>query len=192
MQQADKKEAANRYGAYTEMTIFLTTGESIMSYDLQQQAIQLILSSLPDKFLPLFGPPAQAASVLRSCLQLEQSILLLQGQQLAGLLGYYHHRRGFLNLPTSALSMPVAPQQFYIEILCTAANFRQRGIGSILLQQAIHTARQTGCTTMALDVYQHNSTAIRLYRQNDFGITSRQRARPPLQQYVFLRMEQPV
>ena len=106
MQQADKKEAANRYGAYTGMTIFLITGESIMSHDLQQQAIQLILASLPDKFLPLFGPPSQTASLLRNCLQLEQSILLLQGQQLAGLLGYYHHRHGFLNLPTSALSMP--------------------------------------------------------------------------------------
>lgn len=163
-----------------------------MSHDLQQQAIQLILASLPDKFLPLFGPPPQTASLLRNCLQLEQSILLLQGQQLAGLLGYYHHRHGFLNLPTSALSMPVAPQQFYIEILCTALNFRQRGIGSTLLQQAIHTARQAGCTTLALDVYQHNSTAIRLYRQNGFGITGRQRARPPLQQYMFLRMEQPV
>lgn len=163
-----------------------------MSNKIQQEAVQLLLTCLPDKLLPLFATRAQTENTLDHCLNMQQSIMIAnQEHTLIGLLGYFQHGRSFLNLPQSALAVPVKPQQFYIEILCTAPAYRHQGIATKLLQQAKQRARRLHCHELALDVYRNNLAAIRTYHQLGFQITGQHQAKAPLEQMVFYRMTAP-
>lgn len=163
-----------------------------MSEQLQQLAVQLLLTCLPDKLLPLFTTRSQAEEQLFRCLDLQQAFTVLQQNELVGLLGYYQHRHSFLNLPYSALAVPVKPQQFYIEILCTAPAYRHQGIAQHLLQQAKELAQKNNCKELALDVYCRNQAAIKTYGHFGFQLTNQHRAKAPLQQMLFYRMTAPV
>ena len=160
-----------------------------MSTISKKQTVQLLLNCLPDKFIPLFGSAEQASKTLEQQLNLQNMFAITKDAQLAGLLGFYNRGQSFLNLPASALAVPVTSQQFYIEILCTAPAFRQQGIAQMLLQQAEQRARQAHCQALSLDVWQGNDAALRLYRKTGFQIVSQHRAREPLSCYQFLRME---
>lgn len=155
----------------------------------REQAVQLLLDCLPDKWIPLFGSAEQASQRLERQLNLQNMLAIARDTQLAGLLGFYSRGQSFLNLADSALAAPVPPRQFYIEMLCTAPAFRQQGVAQLLLQQAEQRARQAHCQVLSLDVWQGNDAALRLYRQAGFQIVSQRRAREPLSCYQFLRME---
>lgn len=163
-----------------------------MKDPLQQQAVQLLLTCLPDKLLPLFATREHTESQLYHCLNLRQAITVKRQDELAGLLGYYHHGHSFLNLPASALAVPVKPQQFYIEILCTAPDYRRQGIARELLQQANHLAWRSHCSELALDVCCGNQEAIQTYRRFGFQLAGQHRAQVPLQQMRFYRMIAPI
>ena len=160
-----------------------------MSVITKNQAIQLLLDCLPDKLIPLFGSTTQASKILEQRLNLQNMLTITQDEKLTGLLGFYNRGQGFLNLSASALAVPVTPQQFYIEILCTAPAFRQQGIARLLLQQAEQQAKQIHCKSLVLDVWQHNYAALCLYRQAGFQLVGQHRAQAPLSHYTFLKME---
>lgn len=155
---------------------------------LQQEAAHLLLTCFPDIFPPLFRSPQQAAYTLSNCLNLQQALLLRQQQQITALLGYAQPNRNFLNLHHPALQAPVPPEQFYIEILCTAPNYRQQGLARQLLQQAFTLAQGYQYKEIALDVVSTNRAAIQLYQQTGFIITGQHQAQTPLQHISFYRM----
>lgn len=164
--------------------------------ELREQAAALLLRCFPEKFYPLLSASlaekSAACAALADALVIGQSILARDGDNMAGLLGYFCGGRSFLQLPHNALDAPVRPSQLYIEMLCTASEYRRRGIGRALLSEAARLARRFGCQELALDVHRQNEPALALYRAAGFQISGTRRARPPLAQFVFLRLERPL
>ncbi len=163
-----------------------------MQISQKSEAVSLLLSCFPDKWLPLFSSSQQAETILSRHIDLRQSLQIEKQEQLAGLLGYSYHGRSFLNLPVSALAAPVHPRQFYLEILCTAPDLRCQGISTTLLRQAHLLASGCHAQELALDVACNNLPAIRLYQRAGFRLASRRRAAFPLQHFSFFRMTAPV
>jgi ribosomal-protein-alanine N-acetyltransferase len=61
----------------------------------------------------------------------------------------------------------------HIGTLATHPDFRQRGVGRILLSRALLEAREEGCTTSFLEVRNTNLAAQALYNQFGYEITGR-------------------
>jgi RimJ/RimL family protein N-acetyltransferase len=52
--------------------------------------------------------------------------------------------------------------------LMVAADYRRRGVGQALLEQAVHWARDTGVRKLELHVFPHNEAALALYERFGF------------------------
>jgi L-phenylalanine/L-methionine N-acetyltransferase len=65
-------------------------------------------------------------------------------------------REGGLNRHVAALGMSVSKE------------WRGRGVGSALLQEALRWARSVGVEKVSLTVYEHNTRAVALYRKFGF------------------------
>lgn len=62
----------------------------------------------------------------------------------------------------------VVDESSLIEI-CVAPNFQGQGLGKLLLQHYIETAKEKGATSCWLEVRESNSSARRLYQSLDFN-----------------------
>jgi ribosomal protein S18 acetylase RimI-like enzyme len=69
-----------------------------------------------------------------------------------------------------------APGSWYVNALAAFPEFRNRGLGTSLLDEADRLTRVTGATTVSLIVAEENKGAMRLYRRNGY----REAARRPL------------
>ena len=56
------------------------------------------------------------------------------------------------------------PGSFYINMLATYPDYRQRGVGAGLMGAVDGLAREAGCTLSSLVVFEENAGALRLYR----------------------------
>ncbi|HUA64562.1 MAG TPA: GNAT family N-acetyltransferase [Alphaproteobacteria bacterium] len=63
-----------------------------------------------------------------------------------------------------------AMQLLYIQHIVVAPNFRQRGIGSLLLNKAVEIAQQKGIKRVELDVWAFNIEAQRFYAKRGFEV----------------------
>lgn len=79
-------------------------------------------------------------------------VVAVAGDQLIGLLHMEVSRHGF-----AELGMLVHP------------GWRERGIGSALLEAGIALARRQGLHKLSLEVFAHNTAAIGLYRKSGFA-----------------------
>ena len=52
--------------------------------------------------------------------------------------------------------------------MCVDAEWRGRGVGGALVEEAVATARDLGAHKIALQVWPHNEPALRLYRRHGF------------------------
>jgi len=62
----------------------------------------------------------------------------------------------------------LAPGSWYVNVLATYPEFRGRGIGSILLEEAGHKAREATCTGLSIIVSDANTGARRLYERSGY------------------------
>lgn len=67
----------------------------------------------------------------------------------------------------------VGPGVAHITQFCIAPDQRRRGLGAVLLRQALHSLREAGFSAITLTVTEANASAIRLYKQ--FGFRTRHR-----------------
>lgn len=61
-----------------------------------------------------------------------------------------------------------AADEFDISNIAVRCDFRRRGIGGMLLDKIINTAREYGATAVNLEVRESNSAAICLYERRNF------------------------
>lgn len=64
------------------------------------------------------------------------------------------------------------PPVAQVSSLAVHPRYQRRGLGTLLLQQAVARARRAGCTWVALEVDRENP-AVRLYRRLGFGVCRR-------------------
>jgi len=57
---------------------------------------------------------------------------------------------------------------FYIDILACFPEFRSRGLGSRLIQDAVEKAHAAGCQKICLLAFEENEAAVRLYERKGF------------------------
>ncbi len=63
-----------------------------------------------------------------------------------------------------------APGSFYINALAVFLGWRDRGLGSLLLEAAEDRARQLGCRTISVQAFSQNPGAVRLYQRHGFKL----------------------
>ena len=57
----------------------------------------------------------------------------------------------------------------YLDDLCVDENHRKQGIGKALLSHVIEQAKQNGCSSLRLNVWSLNESAMRFYEQSGFA-----------------------
>ena len=119
-----------------------------------------ILATLLEALAASLGEPCPArseyaAEVLRTgrC----QVLLAVRDGAALGMLSYYLHP-----------SLYHAADSCLIEELVVAPEARGQGVGAVLLEEAMHRARQRGCVEVGLSVMNSNRDAQRFYEQHGF------------------------
>jgi len=59
----------------------------------------------------------------------------------------------------------------HLERIYLCSGYQGRGAGKILMEKAVSTARDLGCSTLQLGVWQRNARAIAFYEREGFRIT---------------------
>jgi ribosomal protein S18 acetylase RimI-like enzyme len=70
-----------------------------------------------------------------------------------------------------------ATRLLYIQHIVVAPQFRRRGIGSMLLHQAVELARREGAKRLELDVWSFNAEAKHFYVRHGFEVFNEKMAR---------------
>lgn len=73
------------------------------------------------------------------------------------------------NLIHGGFTPEIEDNEYYLSVLAVDERFRRKGIGSLLLDHTIRTAKDNDCKSVVLDVEDSNEPAISLYRK--FGFT---------------------
>ena len=71
----------------------------------------------------------------------------------------------------------IEDDEFYISALAVDERYRGKGIGSLLLNRIIETARSKNCRNVVLEVDGDNEPAIGLYRKFGFAFSDRHETR---------------
>lgn len=62
------------------------------------------------------------------------------------------------------------PESFYINMLAAYPAFRNRSVGTRLMEQVDSLARAAGCTLSSLEVFDENTGALRLYERLGYEV----------------------
>jgi len=62
------------------------------------------------------------------------------------------------------------PGSFYINMLAAYPEFRNKGVGSKLMSQAVKLAVINGCNRISVEVFEQNEGALRLYQRLGYNI----------------------
>jgi ribosomal protein S18 acetylase RimI-like enzyme len=68
------------------------------------------------------------------------------------------------------LTTAIAPNDYYINVICVNKDFRRKGIGENLIKNAEIIAKKKKCKRIILDVSQDNDLGIKFYKKNGFRI----------------------
>ncbi len=71
----------------------------------------------------------------------------------------------------SRIKQDIDADTYFLLSLCIAPEFRDRGLGSALLQDTEFGAQELGCKTMALDLAYTNDRALQLFERLGYEIT---------------------
>ena len=70
------------------------------------------------------------------------------------------------------------PESFYINMLATYPEYRNRSVGTRLMEQVDGLARANGCTLSSLEVFDENTGALRLYQRLGYEVIEQRRVIP--------------
>jgi len=62
------------------------------------------------------------------------------------------------------------PESFYINMLATYPAYRNRSVGTRLMEQVDSLARAAGCTLSSIEVFDENTGALRLYQRLGYEV----------------------
>lgn len=76
-------------------------------------------------------------------------------------------------LPVAASVLVLAPAEAMVASLAVHPDLRRRGLGTLLLREAVARGRDSCAGWIALEVDADNAAAIALYRREGFGVSRR-------------------
>lgn len=104
-------------------------------------------------------------------------------------LGFVYYRRLLRMTKAHRAIGSLEHNEYLISNIAIIPEFRNRGLGKILIQEAVRQARHEGCSRLVLDVMPSNTAAIRCYEKSGFTVTQK---RPSFKinrsQFIFYRM----
>lgn len=105
-------------------------------------------------------------------------------------LGFGYYRRLWRMIKAHRAMGSLESNEYGISNIAIVPEFRNRGLGEVLIQEAVRQAQQERCSKLVLDVSASNAAAIRCYAKNGFAVTQK---RPPFKvngrQFIFYKME---
>lgn len=119
--------------------------------------------ALPDLF-KTSAEPQQTRNAFRDLLADSASLVLLaEDEQPAGYLWaqFQNRQDGWARF---------AARLLYVQHIVVAPHFRRRGIGSLLMNNAVEIAQREGIKRLELDVWSFNAEAKRFYEKHGFKI----------------------
>jgi len=82
------------------------------------------------------------------------------------------------------------PGSYYINMLATYPEYRNRAVGTTLMRYASRLAADAGCRMTSVEVFGQNEGALRLYRRLGYAVTERRAVIPhpchPYEGEIFL------
>ena len=151
-----------------------------------EQAIAVVCEAFCAKLTPYGVTKKAQRAILRESIDTVPACYALKDEVVVGVLGQTTQHDHFLRFrwrtlwrhlsPIRALigvvvmciDEPLAQGELRIEPLAVAADCRNHGIGSMLIQHVVVSAPKLGITLLALDVVDTNVAAERLYRRWGF------------------------
>ena len=62
------------------------------------------------------------------------------------------------------------PDSYYINMIATYPEFRNKGVGTALMERVDGLAKEAGCTLSSIEVFDENSGALRLYKRLGYRV----------------------
>ena len=161
--------------------------------EFRTSAVQLFLSALRDKLVPILGNDGRAQGVLEKNLNTAECLTAIYDQQLVGILAIKSSQGSFLNPTLSILTQTygipggilrmcglamldysTASEEFYVDGVVVVDKMRGEGIGSQLFEMLERIALEKGIQTISLEIIDTNHRARALYERLGF-VESRSR-----------------
>ena len=149
------------------------------------------------KLTHAFADRATGQAVVTESLRSDRLLTARLGGRVVGACGFYDDGGGAIDatwsilrsrlprtqslraaLVLSVLRRRDVPDTLVLDGLCVDADMRGRGVGSLLLDAAVHRARAQGTSSIQLSVIDSNPRAARLYRRHGFRAVGHARLGP--------------
>lgn len=153
----------------------------------REEAAGLYAGVFAAKYQVLIGEGPQARSIIARCIELRQAIGAFHEGRLVGLAGFHLESRHFLRLRLHVLMQEfghtaglwrfflylcqrkrVPRNDLLMDGLVVAADYRSKGVGSLLIQHLSEVGRRRGLSGLQLSVVDTNPRAQQLYERLGF------------------------
>ena len=170
----------------------------------RERAAGILYEALEKVYQAVFGPPKRAKGAIAKHLRQDRAITALVGGRVVGVCGVSYGKKRFLDLGLwdvfrdfafsafrvmfvgSVFDERAAPGEMIVESLAVAPEFRGRGIGSLLLEEAVAQAKRRGLVRVRLYVAAGNEQALSFYHRHKFVVTRFQPLPFPWNRFVGL------
>lgn len=170
----------------------------------REQVAGILYEALEKVYQAVFGTPKRAAGAIAKHLRQDRTITALVDGRVVGVCGISHGKKRFLDLgfwdvfrdfAFSAFRVMFVgaifeerarPDEMIVESLAVAPEFRGRGIGSLLLEEAVAQAKKQGFVRVRLYVASGNERALSFYHRHKFVVTRFQPLPFPWNKFVGL------
>lgn len=81
------------------------------------------------------------------------------------------------------------PDDFYISNICVNENYRNKGVGTFLIEKACEIAKNKNCSKLILGVFFENKNAVNFYKEKGFETYNQKTIRFLSEKITILHME---
>lgn len=155
----------------------------------REVAAALYADVFAEKYRALIGEGEQARRIIAQCIVLSQAFAAFDGERLVGVAGFHRESAHFLRLRLAVLVQEfgtmagfwrfflylcqrkrVPRRDLLMDGLVVAADYRSKGVGSLLIQRLVEYGRRLGFTGLRLSVVDTNPRAQMLYERLGFRV----------------------
>jgi len=165
--------------------------------ELINPAVELFLSALADKFVPILGSSFRATKLLESNIGIHSCFSALESHRVIGVLAIQTENQNFINpvfkeikshygfwgavvksVALDCLQHSPKPGEIHIEGIAVVDSARGQGVGTKLIDALMDFAKNENFKKITLEVIDTNQRALKLYERLGFTIKKRSKIWP--------------